>query len=246
MKLWVISDLHLKGPSDPWFEKLNQGIQTQLHPSDVLVFAGDLFDLYLGNKSFFYRRYESLFKTLEEALSKGLKIYWIEGNHDFLLEKRGIKNKILYCKKELILEFNKKKFYLAHGDLVNSTDYKYLLLRALLRSFFTRLFITLMPGKWIQKIGNWASQKSRKKNNFRNNIQTDKISEKNQKIFRDFAKQKFQNGFSYVVLGHSHIRDYWTWNERIYLNLGFPPEHGTVAVWNSETSEWSWEVFGPV
>src|SRR5687768_5859798 len=92
MSLYVVSDLHIWGPDDPLYQSLLALIRDRAVSGDTVVLAGDLFDLFVGNKSIFKERYSEFIQLLILAGKRGVKLHYIEGNHDFLIRRtfRGI------------------------------------------------------------------------------------------------------------------------------------------------------------
>ena len=81
---------------------------------DTVVLAGDLFDLFVGNKRIFRERYGDFFRALETAGKKGVETHYIEGNHDFLIRAafRGIPGLRVHVH-EVSLELGGRKFFFA-------------------------------------------------------------------------------------------------------------------------------------
>src|SRR3954471_11028327 len=88
MALYAVSDTHIWGPEDPLFRSLLRLLRDRAEAGDTVVLAGDLFDLFVGNKRVFLERYREFLTELEAAGRRGVRIHYIEGNHDFHL--RGV------------------------------------------------------------------------------------------------------------------------------------------------------------
>src|SRR4051812_24373663 len=86
MNLFAVSDLHISGPDDPLYSSLMSLLLDRASAGDVVVLAGDLFDLFVGNKEIFVERYASFLHALARAGKRGVEIHYIEGNHDFLMQ----------------------------------------------------------------------------------------------------------------------------------------------------------------
>lgn len=236
MAIHIISDLHISGVDDPLYASLLRLILTRLQPGDVFVLAGDIFDLWVGDSDLFKNRYSAFIESVHAAGSQGVKIQYLEGNHDFHLKKafkdvRGLRVHL----GPIIEELDGKRFYIDHGDRVDQGDYKYLALRAVFRSPVLKLFSHAAPGKWIDWIGNTSSQKSAQ-----NSRQTLKDAEKMsavRKIFREFSKNLLNEGFDFVVLGHCHDLDEMEFKlgSRVaqYINVGYPRMHHSYLSWKA-------------
>lgn len=268
MNLFVISDVHLLGSSDPFYPRLLNLLQEGPKEGDHFVFAGDIFDLYVGNKRIFSKRYHLFFQILENKRQQGVTFHYLEGNHDFLLQELFAKLGVFYHTKDFTcsypidsppvnhqlasLEFftangvktlpQERRFFIAHGDLVNAYDYSYLLLRAFFRSPFIRVFVKWSPDSWVDQIGKWSSHSSRMKRHFSYGKKMHPTFEKREKIktlFRQFADQKIKQGYDYVILGHNHELDECFFDhspERAgwYFNVGYPKKDQTYLFWNSK------------
>src|SRR5688572_14037481 len=126
MNLYVVSDLHIWGSEDPLYFSLLSLLRDRAVAGDTVVLAGDLFDLFVGNKPVFTQRYSDFVKEMAKAAGRGVVIHYIEGNHDFLMRQvfEGVSGVMIHpC--EVSVELQGKHFYFAHGDTVNPRDYSY-------------------------------------------------------------------------------------------------------------------------
>ena len=57
MKLIVVSDLHIQNADEPIYLSLLKLLKEAVKPGDIFVFAGDVFDLFVGNKSYFKKNF---------------------------------------------------------------------------------------------------------------------------------------------------------------------------------------------
>ena len=130
-----IADAHYPHHGDKFLNILKE-IDSKKITTPQLFLMGDIFDLLFG-----YSEYIKTFSDkaiiLLNKLSKEIDIYYIEGNHDFCL-KEIFPNIKVYSRKEQPIEFrlNKKRVYLAHGDLYK-TGFGYNLYSKLLRNKIT-------------------------------------------------------------------------------------------------------------
>jgi UDP-2,3-diacylglucosamine hydrolase len=236
MSLFVLSDLHIWGADDPIYRSLLEVIKNKAVKGDTLVLAGDVFELFVGDKPIFTERYREFIDELSAAEKRGVKIHYIEGNHDFLMKKvfeahPGIR----IHPKEFSEEMGGKRFYFAHGDLVDRTDYSYLALRIFLRSPLMKALVGITPGSLLDRIGNRSSQLSQKKNQrLPARLSTEKIQGL-RKMYRSFAAEQLNQGYDFVVMGHCHDLDEMCFmiggRQGQYMNVGFPRVHGSFLSW---------------
>ncbi len=216
MRLWIFSDLHLTEADSPLYRSLIRVISEAQNAQDHLVFAGDIFDLMVGSSSFYQKKYAQFFLALNEAILRGARIHYIEGNHDFHLRKL-FPNQVQFEDEAIVLtdlsQGKPKKIYIAHGDLVDQGDHAYLKLRNHLRSKPVQLLSRILPGEIIEKIGMTFSRSldEKARDGARSGVR---------ETFRRFAEEKHQSGFDRIVLGHCHDFDSVP---PYYFNMGYPP-----------------------
>lgn len=236
MSLLIISDLHIQNTSDPTYLALLDLLRHRALPGDTVVLAGDIFDLMVGGKSFFQEKYSAFFKALEDGVARGVEFHYIEGNHDFLIQRlfKGIPG-ISVCPREVSLKIGQRRFFIVHGDTVDRKDYGYRLLRALLRSSLMRLLVLIFPGEWMDWIGTRLSRYSRE----RKPLQIGELPldrrERLRCAYRSFAAEKLAQGYDFVAMGHCHDLDEMSFNiggrTGQYINVGYPPVHGSILRW---------------
>ncbi len=237
MKIAIFSDLHLSRDR-PEATGLFADLLLRLgedhpEPANELWLLGDVFDLMIGPFDGWLALYPDVFAALSKLKKIGWRILWIQGNHDFYLDDLFIKLGFETSDSEAFRHVNGKKVYLAHGDLVNQNDEKYLKWRAWTRSSrFQRAIRWLHNSvgvQGIEKLGLQFSRRSRKKS------QSFQAAPVVKALYRSFAETKFHEGYRVVVLGHTHIEEDWQKNEAQYLNLGswinYSPRY---ALWDTE------------
>lgn len=237
MKVVVISDIHIRDEQDPLYHLLLKMILKEANSGDVLVLAGDIFDFLVGRQPTLMARYEGFFRLLREKCEAGVRVTYIEGNHDFHLESSfkeipGVSIQPV----EAEFQIGLKKIYVAHGDLVDQEDHGYLFLRRFFRSVFIKWAALVLPSPVVEWIGNRSSRAS---SNLKPRIPTtlsEARLEKLRSIYRGFAREKFHDGFDAVVLGHCHDLDGANFIEEgrmgSYLNVGYPRSHHSYVVFD--------------
>jgi UDP-2,3-diacylglucosamine hydrolase len=237
MSLFVISDLHICGPDDPLYFSLLSLIRDRAKAGDTVVLAGDLFDLFVGNKAVFKERYSGFLKVLSDAGQQGVDFHYIEGNHDFLIDRvfRGIPRFTVHSH-DVSLEIQGKRFYFAHGDTADRRDYPYLLLRSFFRSPMMKLLVFLAPGDWLDRFGKFSSHRSRQAKALLPIDLPIHRMERLRKIYRSYAAERLAQGYDYVVMGHCHDLDEMFFNiggrPGQYVNVGYPRAHGSFLSWS--------------
>ncbi|MGK5084509.1 UDP-2,3-diacylglucosamine diphosphatase [Bdellovibrionota bacterium FG-1] len=237
MTLFVVSDLHVFGADDPLYISLLRLLRDRAESGDTVILAGDLFDLFVGNKKIFRERYREFFEAAAIAGGRGVQIHYIEGNHDFNLRAAfaSIPGWTTHSK-DFDIELAGRRFFFAHGDLVDRQDYGYLALRIFFRIWPTRLLMALVPGAWLDWIGQKSSERSRRTQpRLPAYLPAGRI-ERLRNLYRSFAAERLLEGYDFVVMGHCHDLDEKRFivdgREGQYVNVGFPRVHGSFLSWS--------------
>lgn len=216
-KYFFISDIHL-GLQAPDIEKQKEKkLVDFLHFAenncDELIILGDLFDYWFEYRRVIQKGFFKTLASLEKISEKGIKIHYIIGNHDFL-HRDFFKNEIgadLYFD-PISITLNNRKFYLGHGDGLIKNDNGYKILKKLLRNKVLQFLFSLIHPDLGIKLASSTSKKSRDYTTTKNYGESDSLF--------DVAKEKLNEGYDYVLFGHSHRRRFEEYKEGYYVNLG--------------------------
>jgi UDP-2,3-diacylglucosamine hydrolase len=216
---WIfVGDAHFAAGDRGRREHLSRFIKKNLHTLHTLVIMGDFFDFWFGfrNLSSLKREYGDILDLLEDLRAAGVKVIYLEGNHDFSLgsymsERLGIK---VYDRSAEI-ELDGRRIYLAHGDRVLPT-LDHWILTLLLRNRVTYLLISLLGPRIVMDIARRWSAGSRGRNMERSPEVIARL--------KRFARRKVQEGFNAVILAHTHLPEAITMKEQgregYYFNVG--------------------------
>jgi len=196
MKAVFLADAHLKNAEDDSYRNLIRFLD-QLPAADRLFIAGDFFDFWFCRDTRVYPGFRQIIEKLMEVKKRGTTIIMCEGNHDFFMEDYFSKNfGITVVAEWASVEMDDRKMLVAHGDLVDQSNRKYLFLRKLLRSRFFYHFQRQIPLKLLWKIARISSKMSKGLSQESENKLVKKM--------KAFALEKFQEGYDAVILGHCH------------------------------------------
>ena len=239
VELVVISDVHL-GTYGCRAKELLYYLKS-IKPK-IVVLNGDIIDIWQFNKSYWPKSHMKVIKHLMNWLSKGVKVYYITGNHDEMFRKfEGFKMGSFQILNKLIIELdNQEKAWIFHGDVFD---------------------VTMQHSKWIAKLGaigydtliiinslaNWISETifKRGKISFSKKIKNSvKGAVKFINGFEETAAEiGISNNYHYVVCGHIHqpeMRKIEHTNGSImYLNSGDWIENLTAL----EYHKGQWDLF---
>jgi UDP-2,3-diacylglucosamine pyrophosphatase LpxH len=239
VELIVISDVHL-GTYGCRAKELLHYLKS-IKPKTV-VLNGDIIDIWQFNKSYWPKSHMKVIKHIMNWLSKGVKVYYITGNHDEMLRKfEGFKMGSFQILNKLILELdNQEKAWIFHGDVFD---------------------VTMQHSKWLAKLGAIGYDTLIIINSFANWI-SETIFKRGKLSFSKKIKNsvkgaiKFINGFEetaadigisknyqYVVCGHIHHPEMrkieQTHGSIMYLNSGDWIENLTALEYHNG----QWELF---
>jgi len=215
--VYFVSDVHL-GLQDRRLDKIREDLFIEFlrslkHDCKVLYMLGDIFDYWFEYKTVIPAYFYRTLATIYELVKSGVEIKYLMGNHDFG-HTDFFKNEfgIEVIKTDIECEIYNKKFYISHGDGKSYNDNTYLILKKILRNkYCQKAYSFLHPDCGITLALN-TSRRSRNYTNKKNYSDRDGLV--------DFAFEKINEGFDYVVMGHRHkpeIRDFKTGK---YVNLG--------------------------
>lgn len=248
MKFSAISDIHVKKSGDSAEELLLSFLRNpDVQSSDIIFLLGDIFDLMIGPHSQYFARFQNYFTELRSLLKSNKKIYYVEGNHDFHL--RGLYAKFFSVHADLDsnlfamapffeIQDGTKKIHLSHGDDIELNNPTYKAYKKIVTSLPVTFYANhLMPHFLIKGLGEYSSERSRKRNNLRYSQESDLSGVKEN--FRTSAEvYRAKNPVDIIVCGHSHVKDYYiSANGFEYVNNGYAQHSKTyISIENGNIS----------
>ena len=220
LDILVLSDVHL-GTYGCHAKELLLYLKT-VKPKRVIL-NGDIIDIWQFSKRYWPKSHMKVIKHVMNWMSKGVKIYYITGNHDEMLRKFvGFKMGSLKIVNKVILELdNGKKAWFFHGDVFD---------------------VTMQHSKWLAKLGavgydtlihinrvaNFISEKIFKKGKLSLSKKIKNSVKSAVKFINSFEQTAadigISNKYDYVVCGHIHqpeMREIENEHGKImYLNSG--------------------------
>lgn len=229
MSLYFISDVHIKQPNDFGDQLLTLFLGQEFQRGDEVYLLGDIFDLMIGGHEEYFADYSNFFNMLKDIISKGVKVYFFEGNHDFHLEKlfekfkriHGIeKESLVVVRGILVKDFNGKKYHISHGDDIEIENPNYQRYKKIVNNSLMRCVANyIMPYSLLNLIGKNASSASRKRNESRYQITDD--SHVKDKFRRSVLNVLEDEHYDFLICGHSHVKDDVMLKQCRYLNGGY-------------------------
>jgi UDP-2,3-diacylglucosamine hydrolase len=233
VKAYFLSDIHL-GTEDSTDEITRQNIFLNFlneikKDATHIYLVGDVFDFWFEYKYVVPKKYFEILYCFKSLTEKGIKLYYLAGNHDFSLGT--FFDKYLNIKTyhdEYSFELAGKKFYLWHGDGLGKKDGGYRFLKKIMRSGLNqRLFRFLHPDFGIP-FARFVSGSSRHYTNQLNHL-------RDESDYFEFAEKQFLNGSDYVMMGHRHNPLVHQVGEKKYINLGDWINHFSYAFFDGNS-----------
>ena len=239
LDILVLSDIHL-GTYGCHAKELLLYLKT-IKPKTV-VLNGDIIDIWQFSKSYWPKSHMKIVKHLLHWMSKGVKMYYVTGNHDEMLRKFvGFKMGPLKIVNKVILELGDgKKAWFFHGDVFD---------------------VTMQHSKWLAKLGavgydtlihinrvaNFISEKIFKKGKLSLSKKIKNSVKSAVKFINSFEQTAadigISNQYDYVVCGHIHqpeMREIENEHGKImYLNSGDWIENLTAL----EYADGVWKIY---
>ncbi|MEN7546483.1 UDP-2,3-diacylglucosamine diphosphatase [Rapidithrix thailandica] len=194
----IISDVHL-GTYGCHAQELLEYLKS-IQP-ETLILNGDIIDIWQFSKKYWPKSHMQVVKKITDFLTKGVKVYYVTGNHDEMLRKfDGLRMGSLEIVNKVVLNLNGKKAWIFHGDVFD---------------------VTMQHSKWLAKLGAIGYDTLILLNRFVNltseALGRGKISLSKRiknsvksavKFINNFeqtaAEIAASNGYDYVICGHIH------------------------------------------
>jgi UDP-2,3-diacylglucosamine pyrophosphatase LpxH len=220
LDILILSDVHL-GTYGCHAKELAYYLKT-VKPK-IVVLNGDIIDIWQFSKRYWPKSHTRVVKQFMSWMGKGVKIYYVTGNHDEMLRRfTGFKMGSFSIVNKLVLELaENKKAWIFHGDVFD---------------------ITMQHSKWLAKLGavgydmliiinriaNFISEKIFRKGKLSLSKKIKNSVKTAIKFVNNFeqtaAEIAISNEYDYVVCGHIHHPEMREINteagKTVYLNSG--------------------------
>lgn len=142
MTYLFISDLHLEEERPHITELFLKFLEKNIQCAEGLYILGDFFEVWIGDDNVTPFN-QSIIHALHKATRKGLPIYFMHGNRDFLLGKKFLRaTGCQLLPDEYLFTLAGSPTLLLHGDTLCTSDVKYLKFRKKSRNWLLqKLFL---------------------------------------------------------------------------------------------------------
>lgn len=232
-KTIFISDIHLDENNPAIARIFLQFLSNVDSTIDAIYILGDLFETWIGDDddSEFHLKIKQALKLL---ISKGIPIYFLHGNRDFLIGKKFIYDTGCIClPDETKLQIYQTPVLIMHGDTLCTNDHSYIKARKKMRNTFLQKLFLFLPLTFRKKI----AEKIRATSKQHTAITSQEIMD----VTQSEVERVMENHVVYYLIhGHTHRPNIHTFNlknsKATRVVLGAWHEKGNMLVWN-ETGE---------
>ena len=234
--IYFLSDLHLgmhpAGKSLEREKKVVNWLDSIYRDASEIYFLGDIFDYWFEYKRVVPRGFTRFLGKIAEITDAGVKVHFFTGNHDvwvfnYLPTEIGVD----VYRKPLIMEYNGKKFLIAHGDGLGPGQRGYKFLKGIFTSKVLQwMYARLHPNFATAFALGWS-----KRSRFAKGVTTEFLGVEKEYLI-SYAKDMLEKEhFDYFVFGHRHLPFEYdlTDNSRL-VYLGDWIVNFTYAVWDGE------------
>ncbi|MFZ5433262.1 MAG: UDP-2,3-diacylglucosamine diphosphatase [Calditrichota bacterium] len=214
--VFFLSDAHLGAAliANPAMQaqRLNHLLDRIAQSGRTLVFVGDLFDFWYEWKQVIPKQHFRLLCRMQAFVEQGIAIHYLAGNHDFRLHgflEHELGMQIHHH--HLAAQIGDQSVFVFHGDGILARDHGYRLLKRVLRNPIAQRMFSWLHPDIAMRLAHGTSKTSRAIITMNDNDDTE---------YLEFARQRFEDGFHGVVLGHTHRPVEHVENGKIYVNLG--------------------------
>ncbi len=239
-KIYFLSDFHLGAPdaqSSLVREKKIVSFLNHIQQDAKAIFiVGDIFDFWYEYKEVVPRGYVRLLGKLAELTDNGIPVHVFVGNHDMWMTD--------YFSKELNIpvyfepkafEWDRKKFYIGHGDGLGPADYGYKCIKKIFRNKLCQWLFGQLHPSWGIGLANYLSRKSREKTG----TSDENFLGEDKEWLIVYCKEILQKEhFDYFIFGHRHYPlDFKLQENSHYINLGDWIRNFTYATFDGNQVE---------
>jgi len=199
-----VADSHYSDKNEQFLTFL-QKIKSKEVETSQLFFMGDMFDFISSESKYFILKNKKLIDLINE-LSNSIEIIYLEGNHDYNMQKLFENVKVYKRENQpLLAKYKDKSVALSHGD--NFINWQYDLYCSIIRNTYLLKFLNFIDF-------NFFISKRIEKSLVAKNI-CHKI-----KNYENIVKKRTNNYKSDIIIeGHYHQGDIYTINNQKYVNI---------------------------
>ena len=202
---YFISDAHLgidpPGSLPHREERLVELLRSWKGTASHVVVVGDLFEFWFEYRDYVSKNHMPLIRALADLVDSGVSVHLFRGNHDFALGDFFEKSVGAHVHDNAVLEIQGKRIYVAHGDGVVKSDWKYRLYRRILDCRVNRRLFGMFHPDWGMALARFVGRSSRNANKDKV-VPIDEYLDWGAKVLREKA-------CDICIHGHHHMAGIW-------------------------------------
>ena len=203
-KYYFASDVHLGlPPSDKALEREKRFVNwldTIKTDAAEIFLVGDVFDFWFEYKRVVPRGFTRTLGKIAEIVDGGVPVHFFAGNHDlwvtdYLQSETGV----IFHPESYQTVLCGKKFFIAHGDTLDSDDKGYMLLHKIfVNAFLRKMFSAIHPYIGVGVAHAWAHSRRKR------NRTPDVFRGENEGLYKFALKKLDTDKPDFFVFGHRH------------------------------------------
>lgn len=197
MTIRLISDIHLSNTRPDLVEAFFYYLDNLSEDTQALYLLGDIFDAYIGDDDD-NQLLQAVKQQLLTVSQKGVKLYFMHGNRDFLVGEDFCKT--IGCtllSDPSTIEHMGKSYLLMHGDSLCTDDIEYQAFRTQIQSSEGKAFLL---SKSLEERRAIAKQLRENSKSMNSNKAEDIMDVNNEAVLQAFAEHKVDT----LIHGHTH------------------------------------------
>lgn len=222
--LILVADAHLNdsGKDENFFQMLDR--ISLLPPSYHVIFLGDIFDLWFA-LPYYESENQKRFLSWCKNEKQKRNVFFLEGNHEFFVAR----NRKTFFTKISAGNITCSNLTFLHGDRINTADWKYFLLRMVLRNPLTAFAM------WVgHSIGMSVAWKIREKLRHTNQIHKKTLPVN---YIRKALRKAERNHIHTIIAGHFHQMGTIQENNCQMYILPAYAINGEIGLYNTESDK---------
>jgi len=231
-RIHFISDLHLTKDRPENTQRFLAYLASLSQPIKSLYILGDLFDVWIGDDDQTPPNNE-IKQALRSVSDRGISIYFIAGNRDFLIGQQFFKETGITCLKDsYVIDLFGTKALLMHGDLLCTDDVQYQQFRQLTHQ--TSWQQDLLSKSLEERLA--IAQHYRSESHLNKAEKSTDIMDVNQQAVIDHMEK---TGVQLLIHGHTHRPA-----EHSLVVNNTPAKRIVLAEWDTDGSILEWTATG--
>lgn len=236
-KIYFASDFHLglKAGTDPLEreKKVVKWLNLVSQDADAIYLVGDIFDFWWEYKLVVPRGFTRFLGTISEITDSGIPVHFFTGNHDmwlgnYLSDECGL----IINTSPVTQSISGKRFHIAHGEGLGSSNKGYIMLLSLFRNKpMRKLFSMLHPSIGVG-IGHKWSLNSR----LGKGLTREFMGEEKEDLIKYSKSVLEKEQIDYFIFGHRHLALLYRLNQNteiVFLSDWI--KKGSYAEWDGKS-----------